>query len=228
MEQLWSAGLAKYIDAVSVHPYVKYPPEHNGIVAGVRTQMQLATAAKGHSMPFLGTEHGYSSGIHGSYGAGSDLNAGLADVRSTIILLGEGFKLDIAFYIADWCQSANSTTQDYFGYYWNLNPNIKFGTDKIGPKPAAPAYAAMTYLLDGTTTVGPLTNLGATQLGYHFTRAGKTILAVWDYSANTTMNVPVSAATAKVCDWMGNCRTAASNAGTLTLKVGVAPQYVIF
>jgi hypothetical protein len=229
MQQLWSAGLAKYIDAVSVHPYAKYPPEQNGLVGGIRTQMELATAAKGHSMPFLGTEHGYGSGSHGSYGTGSELRQGLADVRSTIILLGEGFKLDFAFYIADYySQSATSTSQDYYGYYWNLNPNINYGTDKIGPKPAAPAYAAMTYWLDGTTTVGPLTNLGGTQLGYRFTRSGKTILAVWDYTANTTMNVPVSAATANVCDWMGNCRTVTSNAGTLALKVGVAPLYVIF
>jgi hypothetical protein len=198
------------------------------LIGGIRTQMQLATTAKGHSMPFVGTEHGYSSGTHGTYGAGSDLNQSIADVRSTIILLGEGYKLDFAFYIADYTLTANSTSEDYFGYYWNLNPKISFGTDKIGPKPAAPAYSAMTYWLDGTTTVGPLANLGGTQLGYHFTRAGKTILAVWDYAANTTMNVPVSAASAKVCDWMGNCRTATSNAGTLALKVGIAPQYVIF
>ncbi len=85
----------------------------------------------------------------------------------------------------------------------------------------------MTYWLDGTTTVGPLANLSGTQLGYRFTRSGKTILAVWDYKANTTVNVPMSTATAKVCDWMGNCHTATSNAGTLTLKVGVAPLYVI-
>jgi hypothetical protein len=229
MQQLWSAGLAKYLDAVSVHPYVRYPPEANGLVAGVRTQMQLATAAKGHSIPFLGTEHGYSSGTHGTVAAGSDLDAGLADIRSTLILLGEGFKLDFAFYIADYySQSANSPSQDYFGYYWNLDPKINIGTDKIGPKPGAPAYAAMTYWLDGSTTVGPLTGLSGTQLGYRFTRGGETILAVWDYKANTTMSVPVSASTAKVCDWMGNCQSAASSGGTLKLKVGVSPQYVIF
>src|SRR6266852_103699 len=194
MQQLWSAGLAKYIDAVSFHPYVKYPPEENGLVGGIRTQMKLATAAKGHSMAFVGTEHGYSSGTNGSYGAGNDLNQALADVRSTIILLGEGFKLDCAFYIADYyAQGANTPGKDYFGYYWNLNPKINYGTDKMGPKPAAPAYAAMTYWLDGTTTVGPLANLSGTQLGYRFTLRGKTILTVWDYKANTTMRLPVSA-----------------------------------
>ena len=180
-------------------------------------------------MPFLGTEHGYSSGVHGSYAAGNELKQALADMRSTIILLGEGFKVDFAFYIADYyAQSANSTTQDYFGYYWNLNPAINFGTDKIAPKPAAPAYAAMTYMLDGSTSIGPLTNLHGTQVGYHFTRSGKNILALWDYTANTTMDVPVSAATAKVCDWVGNCHTVTSNGGTLAVKVGVAPAYVIY
>src|SRR5260370_6913485 len=84
----------------------------------------------------------------------------------------------------------------------------------------------MTYWLDGTTTVGPLANLSGTQLGYRFTRSGKTILTVWDYKANTTMSVPVSAPSAKVCDWMGNCKTETSNAGTLTLKAGIAPLYL--
>src|SRR6266403_404945 len=227
MQQLWSAGLAKYLDAVSVHPYVKYPPEQHGLITGIRTQMALATAAKGHSIPFLGTEHGYSSGIPGPYAAGNELKQALANVRSTIILLGEGFKVDVAFYIADFWAHDSSATDNTFGYYWNLNPNIKFGTDKVGPKPAVPAFAAMSYWLDGTTTVGPLTNLSGTQVGYRFTRSGETILALWDYTANTTMNVPVSAATAKVCDWMGNCQTRSAVNGALKLSVGIAPIYVV-
>ena len=227
MQQLWSAGLAKYLDAVSVHPYVKYPPEQHGLITGIRTQMALATAAKGHSIPFLGTEHGYSSGIPGPYAAGNELKQALANVRSTIILLGEGFKVDVAFYIADFWAHDSSATDNTFGYYWNLNPNIKFGTDKVGPKPAVPAFAAMSYWLDGTTTVGPLTNLSGTQVGYRFTRSGETILALWDYTANTTMNVPVSAATAKVCDWMGNCQTSSAVNGALKLSLGNAPVYVV-
>jgi hypothetical protein len=227
MQQLWSAGLAKYLDAVSVHPYVKYPPEQHGLITGIRTQMQLATAAKGHSMPFLGTEHGYSSGTQGSYAAGNEVKQALADVRSTIILLGEGFKVDVAFYIADFWAHDSSETENTFGYYYNLNPNINFGTDKVGPKPAAPAFATMSYWLDGTATVGPLTNLSGTQLGYRFTRGGETILALWDYTANTTLNVPVSTATAKVCDWMGNCHVGSAVNGALNLNLGNAPIYVV-
>ncbi len=41
------------------------------------------------------------------------------------------------------------------------------------------------------------------------------------------MNVPVSAATAKVCDWMGNCQTRSAVNGALKLSVGIAPIYVV-
>jgi len=61
-----------------------------------RTQMmQMAAAASGHSIPFIGTEHGLPSGQIG------ELDEALGNVRTTIILLGEGFKFDFAFYVAD-------------------------------------------------------------------------------------------------------------------------------
>ena len=62
MSRLWSAGLAHYIDAISMHPYVKFPAEANNLVNNVRTQMQMAQTAKGHSVAFVGTEHGLVSG----------------------------------------------------------------------------------------------------------------------------------------------------------------------
>ncbi len=193
MQQLWSAGLAKYLDAVSVHPYVKYPPEQHGLISGIRTQMQLATAAKGHSMPFLGTEHGYSSGTLGSYAAGNELRQALADVRSTTTFSARDSR------------SMSRSTSRTFGRTIRARPIIPSATTGIAPpgsdsartksarNPPCSAFAAMSYWLDGTTTIGPLTNLSGTQLGYRFTRGGETILALWDYAANTTMNIPVSA-----------------------------------
>ena len=160
LSQLWSASLGSYVDAVSMHPYVQWPPETNGLVSNIRMQMQMAQNAKGHSIPFVGTEHGFTSGSIG------ELNEALGDIRETIILLGEGFKFDFAFYIAD--NGDPSQTNNTYGYYWNLNLKIPYGTDKLGPKPAAPAFAAMTYLLDGTSTSGALSNLTGTQMGYQF------------------------------------------------------------
>jgi hypothetical protein len=224
LSQLWSAGLGKYVDAVSMHPYVQWPPETNGLVSNIRTQMQMAKSAKGQSIPFVGTEHGYTSGSIG------ELNEALGDVRATIILLGEGFKFDFAFYIADyWDKSSSaSETSSTYGYYWNLDPKINYGTDKLGPKPVAPAFAAMTYLLDGVTTSGPQPNLSGTQMGYRFQRNGTTILALWDYKASSSsISLPVPAESIQICSWMGNCSTTTNGGDSVKLSLGPSPTYVV-
>jgi len=219
---LWSANLGKYVDAVSMHPYTEFPPETTGLIGNIRTQMKMAQTAKGRSIPFLGTEHGYTSSSIG------DLNEALGDIRATIILLGEGFKFDFAFYIADAWNGSFSDTSHYYGYYYNLNSKMDYGTDKIGPKPAAPAFAAMTYLLDGTTTVGPLSDLSGTQMGYRFKRNGTTIVALWDYkAASSTVSLSVPDENIQICDWMGNCKTTASGGGKIAVKVGASPTYFI-
>jgi hypothetical protein len=221
LSELWTLGFANYVDAVSMHPYVKFPPETNDLIENVRTQMKMARDAKGHSVPFIGTEHGYTSSSIG------ELNEALGNIRSTLILLGEGFKLDFAFYIADFGTNNPNDPKTSYGYYWNLNPKIAYGSDKIAPKSTAPAYAAMTFLLDGSTSDGPLSNLSGTQLGYRFKRNGTTILALWDYQASSSaLSLATPGGSAQVCDWMGNCSAAPSGA-TINLKLGAAPIYVM-
>jgi hypothetical protein len=221
MSQLWAAGIGNYMDAVSMHPYVKFPPETNNLVTHIRAQMKMAQQAKGTAVPFIGTEHGYTSGSIG------ELNEALGNVRETIILLGEGFKLDFAFYVADYWNTNAGDTSDTYGYYWNLNPKYPFNTDKIAPKPSVPAYSAMTLLLDGSTTDGPIANLSGTQMGYRFTRNGTTILALWDYkAASSNVSVATPSESVQVCDWMYNCTTTKS-AGTISLKLTSAPTYIV-
>jgi hypothetical protein len=221
LSQLWAAGLGNYVDAVSMHPYAAFPPEANNLVSDIRTQMKAAAEAKGHSVPFVGTEHGYTSSSIG------ELNEALGDIRSTLILLGEGFKFDIAFYIADFWITSPGETKNTYGYYWNLNPKLNYGTNKLGPKPAAPALAAMTSLLDGTSTGGVVANLAGTQIGYRFKRNGTTILALWDYQeAASELSLPSPNEDVRICDWMGNCEAAASN-GTINLQLGPSPTYIV-
>jgi hypothetical protein len=84
----------------------------------------------------------------------------------------------------------------------------------------APAYAAMTYLLDGSTSQGALPDVSGSQMGYRFTRGGSTIIAVWDYRSASAYAVPKGA---QVCDWMGNC---SDNASAKTI-VSAAPTYFV-
>jgi len=221
MKEFWAAGLANYLDAVSMHPYVEWPPETHNLIEDIRTQMQMARNAKGRSLPFVGTEQGYTSTSIG------ELNQALGDIRAAIIVLGEGFQFNFAFYIADAWSGTFSDTSHYYGYYWNLNAKIPYGTDKIGPKPAAAAFAAMTSLLDGSNSVGPISKLSGTELGYRFQRNGTTILALWDYQTTSNASLPVPNSGFQVCDWMGNCSAATGSGGSIHLTLSGAPTYLV-
>ena len=216
LQGLWAAGLGRYIDVLSLHPYVAaYPPETHGLPSTLRQQMQEATAAAGHHIGLIGTEHGFQSTVN------SNLQKAEGDVRSSIIMLGEGAMIDVGFYVADfWVGKGPAQSQGY-GFYWNLNPAINYGTDKLGPKAIVPAYSAMTSMLDGAASRGALPGLSGTQMGYRFTRDGQTIDVLWDYGNGSAITVPRGAQT---CDWMGNCAKFAGGRLPLT----GAPTYLIY
>lgn len=231
---LYTAGLGSVLDAFSIHPYYQYSstgvsglPENNNIVAATRAEIAAATAAVGHAIPMVGTESGFNSGNIGDGGTANILYEALGNVRENLILIGEGYSVNLTFYPADFWNSSPTETGNLYGYYFNLDPAIPYGTDKIGPKPVVPAYAAMTYFIDGSTTQGPVSGLTGTQLGYRFTRGGVNTVALWDYqAASSALTLTTPAENLQVCDWMGNC-TNITSSGSLTLTLGAAPIYVI-
>ncbi|NML93902.1 hypothetical protein [Novosphingobium olei] len=214
---LWAGGLGRYIDAYSIHPYSPGdPPETHGLAEHLRTQIAAAERSGGHPIGLVGTEHGSETSRSGNRGQARE------NIRVTLIMLGEGASVDTAFYVADFWGPGGPRSKDVqtHGFYWNLNDRLAFGTDRIAPKMSVPAYAAMTRLLDGTTTRGPLSGLLPTQRGYRFVRGGTTIDVVWDYAGTSSRAVPRGA---QVCDWMGNCR-----AGSATpAKVDGQPVYIV-
>jgi hypothetical protein len=228
LRQLWKAGLGRYIDALAVHPYTHFPPEaDDGLRATLRLQRAEAALAIGHAIPVIGTEHGYPSATLGN------LKKALGDIRATIMMLGEGASIDFGFYAADDWSGDDPGKSEGYGYYWNLNPRIIWGTDKMSPKVVVPAYAAMTYLLDGSTTDGPVADLGAGQVGYRFHRPdGSSIRVIWDPEGSSTYPVHSESL---LCDWMGNCArptgpNATATIGTATIgtvTIGAAPTYIV-
>jgi hypothetical protein len=218
LRDLWKAGLGRYIDAFSIHPYTHWPPEaEGGLLSTLRLQLNEARQAAGRNIPFIGTEHGYASASLGN------LKKALGDIRSTVMILGEGAQIDFGFYAADYWEGSDPAKSEGYGYYWNLDPGIVWGTDKLGPKAVVPAYAAMTHFLDGTTSDGPIADLRAGQFGYRFHKPdGSTVRAIWDPDGTSTY--PVDSGSL-VCDWMGNCSARIESSSTV--NIGQAPTYII-
>jgi len=211
-------GLGKYLDAFSIHPYFAINPEQNDMVDIYRHQEDMIRQYVGHDIPRIGTEEGYATGEHED----KELLQALTLTRQNLITLGEGYWFNVAFYIADY------PSEPGYGYYYNLNPKIAFGTDKVAPKPVAAVYAAQSFLLDGSKSLEPIQWLGKTVLGYVFERDGQITIALWDWGVKgEKISLPVGASKVTVYDWMGNPSEVDAKDGMVELTLGEAPIYVV-
>ncbi|HEY3377030.1 MAG TPA: sugar-binding protein [Armatimonadota bacterium] len=212
--RLLKKGIGKYLDGYATHPYHAILPEPEGYITHVRALQEAIRQYAGKPLQICGTEQGFDT----QGDQGKELLQARGLIRENLIALGEGWKLNYAFYIAD-C--------DGYGYYYNLDPRIPFGTTLTCPKPIAPAYAAQSFLLEGHHSVGAIEWLGETSWGYAFERPGSLVLALWDYSGQPhQVSVPVGVAQVTAYDWMGNARVMPTDKGNLTVTLTQDPVYI--
>jgi hypothetical protein len=215
---LFAKGLGKYIDAYSVHGYFPVPPEASNMREKIRALAAMTDELAGRHLRRICSEQGCQTHEERS----KELEQAQGLTRQNLIMLGEGYWFNFAFYFCDF------SNEPGYGYFYNLDPKTQFGSPKVAPKPVASVYAAQSLLLDGSTSAGAIDWLGPTTTGYAFERGGEVTLALWDYSGvNRTVDVPVGANSVSVYDWMGNPAPLATPNGTALLTVGPEPIYVV-
>jgi len=264
MRRLGPLGIGRYMDGMSVHGYYdigttpSHPPErvadtlNEGTVPGA---LAASMRALRHEMrqylkpgaPLFVTETGISYDIGESYGKNypnADVLYAQAAVvaRTHLIVLGEGADMTYVFYLADMPDAAPG-----YGLFFELeHPKGAYGPTRISPKPAALAVAAMTRIVDGTNTLGPLKGLPKGIYAYAFRRlgGGKVVTALWTHdndkwSSRTGFNagqraeyrLRVDAAGTSgevtVLDMMGNASVIAYRDGVANLTLSPAPVYVV-
>jgi hypothetical protein len=218
--RLLKEGLGKYIDAYIAHPYFTITPEKDGMPQVIRAMKEVLRSTTGKEVPMYGSEQGWATDEEVS----KEVLQAQGLLRQNLITLGEGFRFNFAFTYYDYRMSGSRTG---YGYYYNLDKGVPFGPHKVCPKPIAAAYAAQSFLLEGSESVGPIEWLGDQIWGYAFERAGKTTLALWNYGDEPKeVSVPTGVKQAHVFDWMGNEKTVDTANGQLTLKLGPEPVYV--
>jgi len=236
LTSMWAANFAKYVDGLSIHPYTPaFPPEppitdlqYEGFIPTLRTQLAAAKTAIGASVSgsktydfaFIGTEHGFASVTEG------DLQKAQGDTRVAVMMLGEGASFDQSFWEADYWYGNNVENNNGPGFYYNLDAELPWATLTVAPKPSVPAYAAMTYFLDGSDSDGQLNTTTGTQLAYQFTNSHTLISTqvLWDYKETASgYSLPAGVT---VCDFMGNC--GAKTSASSTVYLGPSPIYVLF
>jgi hypothetical protein len=161
--------------------------------------------------------------------------------RTHLILLGEGADVTYLFYAADFPGEVG------YGLFFNLvDPQGSFGPTAISPKPAAMVTAAMTRIVDGTNTLGPLNGVPQGVYGYAFQQLndGAVITALWTHNNavwnaskgfsstyqvayNLQVDAPGTSGQVTVLDMMGNPSSQPYNDGVAALTLTEAPIYII-
>ncbi|MEO1995998.1 MAG: hypothetical protein ABGZ17_12055, partial [Planctomycetaceae bacterium] len=215
-----SKGLGRYLDGYSVHPYLSRrpydpgdlgkTPEQNGLIEGLRAIKALVRKHTGKDLPLFATELGFNDDGDPS----QELLQARAHVRSSLILLGEGYRFHMPF----------STYLPGYGFYDSLSGSSYF-PERAAPKSVVPAYAAMTFLIDGHTSSGPIQGLGPAAWGYRYRGPDDSIQALWSEHPRR-VSVAVSGEQVEVFDWMGNGRSMATTAGKIEVTIGPHPLYI--
>jgi hypothetical protein len=235
--QLIKDGILPYLDGAADHAYFATAntksgpefPEFNSyninLTSGDLAQSLKAIKTMFGGKPLFITEQGYTS----AQTAPSELTQAMVDTRQSLIDAGEGTQFTIAFYAVDYYASGLAQ----FGYYYNLSSQsvsgISFSPAVVAPKPAAAAYAAMTWLLEGATSKGRLNTPGDQNWGYQFTRDSKTIYALWTAKPGAqTITIPVPAASAIEYDWMGNAKKVKPSNHSVLVELTGEPTYIVF
>ncbi|BFG73375.1 hypothetical protein PTKU46_14080 [Paraburkholderia terrae] len=263
LQRIASLGYGKYIDGVATHGYYdagtspSHPPERlatdpvaanaaNALNNSMRTLRTTMLNQYRSGMKLYQTEVGISYDLGSQYGpnypTGNVLFAqGAVVARTHIILLGEGADVSYVFYGADYPGEVG------YGTFFDLsNAQGSFGASNISPKPAAMVVSAMSRILDGTNTLGPVKNTPSGVYAYSFQQVnnGSVITALWThnndawsasagfsstYSAaySLAVDAPGTSGTVKVLDMMGNPMTLNYTDGTLKLNLTEAPVYVV-
>ncbi|HEY3378351.1 MAG TPA: sugar-binding protein [Armatimonadota bacterium] len=215
--RLFKLGLGKYMDGFSCHPYNQFPPEAFGLISKIRSTKDMMRQISGRALPIYGTEQGFSTGDDPD----KELMQAQGVVRMHLIMLGEGARLNYGFYVCDY------PGEPGYGYYYALADKSAWGSKEIAPKQVAPAFAALTFLLEGTTRATPIEWLGDTAWGYTYERPGRLLLGLWDFSTTPRPIVlPVGVAQVDVYDWMGNKQTVATPGGVLKTTLSECPIYI--
>jgi hypothetical protein len=235
-------GLTKYLDAVSCHGYYTIgassalPPEPAGLPAKVQALRSTIVSLMPAGTQLFVTETGVSYPMGSHYTADFPTRTVLEEhaeavVRTHLIMLGEGIDTSFIFYSADFTQHVG------FGTYFNLGMATSAASGDIEPKPAAMAIAAATRLVDGSRSLGALTNLPAGAYGYSFLLADKThvMTALWahnaTFNASQTYELQVESAglsgTTVQFSAMGNPKSVAYSNGLAKVTLTEMPIYVL-
>ena len=242
LEVLLPMGFGKYLDGISTHGYyygtgefsrfrpgILMPPEKSTLIADLRRLQEMKKQYLAPGAKLFQTEWGMNYYGTNVYTTALLHDQAAVETRGHIINLGEGADVSYFFYAAD------TSNEPVIGFCFNLTMDkTPMGATAVSPKPLYMAGAALTQMLEGTKTLGPVPGTAsASQVkdkdvyGYAFQRATQTVAALWDPDGSKKITVHVGADHVKAYDMMGNETDLSAPNGQLTLTVSQDPVYLL-
>ncbi|MFD0715768.1 S-layer homology domain-containing protein [Paenibacillus sp. GCM10027626] len=215
IEGVFKLGGLKYMDAVSIHPYQSQRPP-DGMVDAVRnTQNLIRKYNDGQLKPIWYSEIGWPTG--GSIGIAENTQASYL-VRTHVQALAEG--VEKVF----WYDLMNDGMQpDYHEHHFGLLRNREDSKGAFAPKPAYPAYAAMTRALIDAKFVEKEA-AAADIFSYKFDHNGQDLRVVW---AGKMMQAVIETdSPIQISDIMGNSETYTPQNGKVYVTLSGEPHYI--
>jgi len=185
LETYFTLGGGKWIDHVVVHAYG--PPPDVEFAANIRRlRAMMRTHGLGDRGIFI-TEMGYPTPKYTEREQAQFL------VRAYAYALSEGVRLLTWHMLWDWSPGGD--------------PGHAILRHDHTPRPAYPAYATLTRMLENARFVAPVKLPKPTQRGFRFTRRGHRIAVLWDTGDRPTRyDLADDAAELRVVDLMGGER----------------------
>lgn len=218
LEQLLVAGLNQYIDVLSCHPYKGYPPEKTAIEQGLADVDHVVQKHVGRSLPFLGTEFGFTDDA-----CQGVLNHSYGITTSLIIFKAGGADTHTIFYLADYAGEPG------YGFFYNMVKGLPFGPKKISPKPAVPMIRACIDQIGTSKVIGKLDYLGSDLWGYIFEdqQTHELMAILWDVSdQNRSLLFDTGMQHVTQIDGFGNPQRVTTRDGLVNLALTRMPTYI--
>ena len=221
--RLFEKGFLDYVDEVTLHPYIPYPVEENGLVENIRALRETVEKyARGRKIGIRANEAGYSAVATPA----EERIQMYGQLRAALILLGEGILSNEPFYGYD----HDSSGKGDYGLTYNLTiPHHIWGTERVAPRPVFPALAAASFLLEGHRPTSVIEYLGDTVLGYSYAdRNDHCVIALWDFSGRPArVRIETGRGQIQLADMMGNVKSVKTDGGSLALTLTEAPVYIL-
>lgn len=244
LERLLPMGLDKALDGIAIHGYYLpfgdptaetiegrlINPSEGGTIKNIRKLRKLMAKYFPPEAKLFQTEWGldYRAGYSEMDLAILPLQAAYV-IRGHILFLGEHCDLTFLFYTADYGEW-DKPFEDGYGLCFNLMmPQPSYGALDVSPKPVFMGASAMTRVLEGTTTIGPLKLENPAIRAYAFDRAGQTVVAYWSLDDKPhPLNLPVEKGqSAKQVDFVGVAKDIKASSGQATVSANMFPHYLM-